>query len=182
MTEGSSSSTVDDGTKTTKLRAALADIPLCRTKAGPLGDSQLWMTRLKEEYSALIKYVEMNKANDTDWFRLESNDNGTRWFGRCWHHHNMIKYMFEIEFDLPVTYPVTAPEIALPQLDGKTAKMYRGGKICLSDHFKPLWARNVPKFGIAHAFALGLAPWLAVEVPELVERGSIQPHNEQTTE
>ena len=30
---------------------------------------------------------------------------------------------------------------ALPELDGKTAKMYRGGKICLSDHFKPLWAR-----------------------------------------
>lgn len=34
--------------------------------------------------------------------------------------------------------------------------MYRGGKICLSDHFKPLWARNVPKFGIAHAMALGV--------------------------
>jgi hypothetical protein len=55
-----------------------------------------------------------------------------------------------------VTYPVTAPEIALPELDGKTAKMYRGGKICLTDHFKPLWAKNVPKFGIAHAFALGV--------------------------
>lgn len=34
--------------------------------------------------------------------------------------------------------------------------MYRGGKICLTDHFKPLWARNVPKFGIAHAMALGV--------------------------
>jgi ufm1-conjugating enzyme 1 len=56
-----------------------------------------------------------------------------------------------------VTYPTTAPEIALPELDGKTAKMYRGGKICLSDHFKPLWARNVPKFGIAHAMALGVS-------------------------
>jgi Ubiquitin-fold modifier-conjugating enzyme 1. len=56
-----------------------------------------------------------------------------------------------------VTYPTTAPEIALPQLDGKTAKMYRGGKICLTDHFKPLWARNVPKFGIAHAMALGVS-------------------------
>lgn len=53
-------------------------------------------------------------------------------------------------------YPTTAPEIALPELDGKTAKMYRGGKICLSDHFKPLWARNVPKFGIGHAMALGV--------------------------
>ncbi|GBP83314.1 Ubiquitin-fold modifier-conjugating enzyme 1 [Eumeta japonica] len=75
--------------------------------------------------------------------------------------------------NIPVTYPTTAPEIALPGLDGKTAKMYRGGKICLTDHFKPLWARNVPKFGIAHAMALGLGPWLAVEVPELIERGVV---------
>lgn len=60
-------------------------------------------------------------------------------------------------FQIPVTFPSTAPEIALPELDGKTAKMYRGGKICLSDHFKPLWARNVPKFGIAHALALGVS-------------------------
>lgn len=58
---------------------------------------------------------------------------------------------------MPVTYPTTAPEIAIPELDGKTAKMYRGGKICLSDHFKPLWAKNVPKFGIAHAMALGVS-------------------------
>lgn len=56
-----------------------------------------------------------------------------------------------------MTYPTTAPEIALPELDGKTAKMYRGGKICLTDHFKPLWARNVPKFGIAQAMALGVS-------------------------
>lgn len=85
-----------------------------------------------------------------------------------------MKYEFDVEFDvckphnlitevliyfllqIPVTYPTTAPEIALPELDGKTAKMYRGGKICLSDHFKPLWARNVPKFGIGHAMALGV--------------------------
>ena len=26
---------------------------------------------------------------------------------------------------MPVTYPATAPEIAIPELDGKTAKMYR---------------------------------------------------------
>lgn len=58
---------------------------------------------------------------------------------------------------IPVTYPNTAPEIALPELDGKTAKMYRGGKICLSDHFKPLWARNVPKFGLSHAMAFGVS-------------------------
>jgi ufm1-conjugating enzyme 1 len=114
----------------------------------------------------------------------------------------LSRYEFEIEFDIPITYPKTAPEIgktlmqfqrfskfsAIPSLDGKTAKMYRGGKICLSDHFKPLWARNVPKFGIAHVLTLGLGPvrtirrlintlfqWLAVEVPALVERGVITP-------
>jgi hypothetical protein len=78
-----------------------------------------------------------------------------------------------------------------------------GGKICLTDHFKPLWARNVGKFGIAHAMALGvrggagrgavldriicegtrqcshgrgprqLAPWLAVEIPDMIGKGSI---------
>jgi len=49
--------------------------------------------------------------------------------------------------------------------------MYRGGKICLTDHFQPLWQRNVPKFGIAHALAMGLGPWLAAEIPDLVEKG-----------
>jgi len=31
----------------------------------------------------------------------------------------------------------------------------------MTDHFKPLWARNVPKFGIGHAMALGVSyKWL----------------------
>ena len=51
--------------------------------------------------------------------------------------------------------------------------MYRGGKICLTDHFKPLWGRNAPKFGIAHAMALGLGPWMAVEIPDLIEKGVV---------
>lgn len=76
-------------------------------------------------------------------------------------HHtrrSQINYIGTFSFQqIPVTYPATAPEIALPELDGKTAKMYRGGKICLTDHFKPLWARNVPRFGIAHAMALGVS-------------------------
>ena len=66
-------------------------------------------------------------------------------------------------------------EIAIPELEGKTVKMYRGGFICLSDHFKPLWAKNAPTFGIAHAMALGLGPWLAVEVPDLIGKGLIKP-------
>ncbi|KAF1540120.1 Ubiquitin-fold modifier-conjugating enzyme 1, partial [Eudyptes schlegeli] len=138
-------------------RRAVAELPLLRTAAGPR-DREGWAPRLKEEYRALIQYVENNKRADNDWFRLESNAEGTRW--------------------IPVTYPSTAPEIAIPELDGKTAKMYRGGKICLSDHFKPLWARNVPKFGLAHLMALGLGPWLAVEIPDLVAKGIIQ-HKEK---
>nr|XP_026690124.1 ubiquitin-fold modifier-conjugating enzyme 1-like isoform X2 [Ciona intestinalis] len=140
---------VDAATKKT-----LSNIPLLTIKCGPR-DKEEWVKRLKEEYLSLITYVKNNKENDNDWFRLESNKDGTKWFGKCWFIKDLKKYEFEIEFDIPITYPTTAPEIALPQLDGKTAKMYRGGKICLTDHFKPLWARNVPKFGIAHAMALG---------------------------
>jgi len=162
---------LDDSTK-----QVLKKIPLLKVNAGPR-DGDLWLERLKEEYEALITFINNNKQNDSDWFRLESNADGTRWFGKCWHFHKMIKYEFDVEFDIPITYPKTAPELALPELDGKTAKMYRGGKICLSDHFKPLWARNTPKFGIAHAFSLGLGPWLAVEVPDLIERGVITSSN-----
>ena len=104
---------------------------------------------------------------------------GTRWFGKCWHIHDLKKYEFDVEFDVPVTYPMTAPEIALPELDGKTAKMYRGGKICMTDHFKPLWGKNAPRFGIAHAMALGLGPWLAVEIPEMIEKGVLT-HKEKS--
>jgi len=50
---------------------------------------------------------------------------------------------------------------------------HSGGKICQTVHFQPLWARNVPRFGIAHALALGLGPWLAAEIPDLVARGMI---------
>ncbi|XP_011502530.1 PREDICTED: ubiquitin-fold modifier-conjugating enzyme 1 isoform X2 [Ceratosolen solmsi marchali] len=132
------------------IRKTLSNIPLLKSNAGPR-DSETWSQRLKEEYLSLIKYVDNNKKADNDWFRLQSNEQ--------------------------VTYPTTAPEIALPELDGKTAKMYRGGKICLTDHFKPLWAKNVPKFGIGHAMALGLGPWLAVEIPELIEKGIVKYKN-----
>ena len=46
-------------------------------------------------------------------------------------------------------------------------------------HFKPLWAKNQPHFGLAHALCLGLAPWLAAEIPHLVDSGMIQ-HKEGT--
>lgn len=152
----------------------LTQIPLLSTKAGPR-DGAAWTQRLKEEYKALIAYTQMNKSNDNDWFRISAaNPEGTRWTGKCWYVHNLLKYEFDLQFDIPVTYPATAPELELPQLDGKTQKMYRGGKICLTVHFKPLWAKNCPRFGIAHALCLGLAPWLAAEIPILVDSGMIK--------
>lgn len=148
----------------------LQKIPLLTIKAGPR-DQETWIARLKEEYARLIEYIKINKEMDNDWFRIESNKTGTKWTGKCWYYHENVKYEFNLQFEIPVTYPTTPIEIELPELDGKTEKMYRGGKICLTVHFKPLWAKNVPHFGIAHALALGLAPWLAAEVPHLVASG-----------
>lgn len=106
-------------------KKALSSIPLLKTKAGPR-DVDLWPQRLKEEYQSLIQvravdihtthdissfvklkylflifqYVQNNKAADNDWFRLESNKEGTKWFGKCWVFQNQLKYEFDIEFDV----------------------------------------------------------------------------------
>jgi ufm1-conjugating enzyme 1 len=95
-----------------------------------------------QELKALIHYIQLNKATDSDWFTITSNKDGTQWSGKCWYVHNLIKYEFPFEFEVPATYPAISPEIKIPELDGKTAKMYRGGAICLTVHFKPLWAKN----------------------------------------
>lgn len=47
-----------------------------------------------------LQYVQSNKALDSDWFRLESNKEGTKWFGKCWYMHNLLKYEFDVEFDV----------------------------------------------------------------------------------
>ena len=162
---------MDDATKETVQR-----IPLLTVKAGPTDGETEWVKRLKEEYTALIEYVKINKNADHDWFVIESqNKLGTRWKGKCWYIYEFKKYEFQLQFEIPVAYPLTAIELQLPELDGKTSKMYRGGKICLDIHFKPLWAKNSPHFGIAHALAMGLAPWLAAEIPHLVEKNQITP-------
>lgn len=85
----------------------------------------MFFSSRKCEHSVMIDFGEFQQ-NDNDWFRLESNKDGTRWFGKCWYIHQLLRYEFDVEFDIPVTYPTTAPEIAIPELDGKTAKMYRG--------------------------------------------------------
>jgi ufm1-conjugating enzyme 1 len=35
-------------------------------------DGKLWIDRLKEEYMALIKYIEVNKQEDNDWVKIEA--------------------------------------------------------------------------------------------------------------
>lgn len=47
-----------------------------------------------------MQYVQNNKGADNDWFRLESNKEGTRWFGKCWYIHNLLRYEFDVEFDV----------------------------------------------------------------------------------
>lgn len=48
--------------------------------------------------------MQNNKAADNDWFRLESNKEGTKWFGKCWFVHNLLKYEFDVEFDVSFNY------------------------------------------------------------------------------
>ena len=88
--------------------------------------------------------------------------------------YDLVKYEFKLEFEIPQGYPLSPIQLRLPELDGTTEKMYKGGKICIDIHFAPLWQKMAPKYGIAHTIALGLGPWLAVEVPDLIRKGKIK--------
>lgn len=44
--------------------------------------------------------MQSNKDAGTDWFRLESNKEGTKWFGKCWVMNNLLKYEFNVEFEV----------------------------------------------------------------------------------
>ena len=52
-------------------------VPLLTVNAGPRDGAQ-WVARLKEEYTALIKYVQMNKATGDDWFQISADTTGTK--------------------------------------------------------------------------------------------------------
>ena len=49
---------------------------------------------------SFFQYVKKNKEDDNDWFKLESNPEGTRWFGTCWTFIEGLKYEFDVEFDV----------------------------------------------------------------------------------
>lgn len=152
-------------------------IPTCTMNSGPHGDKKLWESRVKEEYAALIAYIRQLKSRDAVFFSLKEDGNdGVTWSGECWQFVNDEKHTFKMRFTIPASYPSAPPDIILPELERYTTKMWRGGRICTDDHFIPLWRRNVPRFGLAHALAYGLSPWLAVEVPLLVSSGILQSH------
>ena len=73
-------------------------IPLINTNAGP--NDENWIDRLKEEYLALIKYVEANKKEDNDWFKIASDKTGKKWSGKCWIIYEMTKYEYDLEFEV----------------------------------------------------------------------------------
>lgn len=157
-----------------RTRATLASLPALTVNAGPR-DGPAWNARLKEELAAVIAYVKLNKSRDSDWFTISSDPTGVVWRGRCWTFYKSLRYEVAFEFTIGVGYPVAPLEILVPELEGLTVKMYRGGRICCDTHFAPLWQRSAPRMGIAHALALGLGPWLAVEIPVLADAGAIAP-------
>ena len=139
--------------------------------ATPL-DGERWKTRLRQELAALIKLIKQDKGKGQGWFTLRpENEQGIEWKGTCMTWHKDVKHEFELVVVLPATYPASPPEISLPQLKEKSEKLYRGGHICLDIHFTPAWHQRKGAGGIAFALVQGLAPWLASEVPLMVERG-----------
>jgi hypothetical protein len=51
-----------------------------------------------QELQALIKYIEINKASDLDWFTIRpTNKEGTRWEGKCWYIHDLLRYEFDFQ-------------------------------------------------------------------------------------
>jgi ufm1-conjugating enzyme 1 len=59
-----------------------------------------WVDRLKEEYTALIKYMTVCKEEDNDWFKIEANKDGTKWWGKVWVILDMVKYEYDIKFEV----------------------------------------------------------------------------------
>ena len=102
-------------------------VPPFSVNAGP--DSKDWPARLREELLGLIEYVRLSKENDAEWFRVECDKEGRKWQGSCWYVHDFVRHEFKLEFEIPAAYPACPIELVLPELDGTTPKMYRGGKI-----------------------------------------------------
>lgn len=48
----------------------------------------------------LIEYIKMNKKEDNEWFKISSDAKGIKWKGKCWTIYDMVKYEFDLEFEV----------------------------------------------------------------------------------
>ncbi len=80
-------------------KSTVQKMPMLTVKAGPR-DGEEWAERLKEELGCLIKFVEINKANDRDFCEISCNDTGTRWEGKAWFVYNLLRYEFDLQFEV----------------------------------------------------------------------------------
>ena len=148
-----------------------------------------WIKRVKEEYKALIQVRRLPQARTarvlsaprrlagargtskstrrraTSGLRSRRRTRPARWQGKVWTFHDSIKYEFDLEFDIPVSYPSVAPELALPELDGKTEKMYRGGKARATP--PPLLLLLLPLLRAACTHPPGSPPPTRADLPRL---------------
>ena len=62
---------------------------------------------------ALIKYIEFNKKEDNDWVKIEATNKeqtkyiyvymyNDRWKGKCWYIHNLVRYDFDLQFEVHI--------------------------------------------------------------------------------
>ncbi|KAG8507191.1 Ubiquitin-fold modifier-conjugating enzyme 1 [Galemys pyrenaicus] len=91
---------------------------------------------------------------------------------KCWYFHDLLKYEFDIEFYIPITYPTTAPEIAVPELDGKTEDVQEWQSMSDFQASVDLDRAQVWTSGS------GASPWLVVESPDVIQKDAIQ-HEEK---
>jgi hypothetical protein len=60
------------------------------------------------------------------WFHNASSFVPFRWTGKCWSYHEGLRYEFELQFEIPVTYPVTNPDLCLPELEVRSPLVMGG--------------------------------------------------------
>lgn len=126
-----------------------------------------WEARLKEEYRALIVYIKRCAAADAAWVKVAATGkDGVNWVGTCWWYHNNLRYEFVLQLEvrwtwhdvlrchvrsahtphlrtalqIPVGYPAVPPVIILPELLGKTPKMYTYVLSCRRSWYRPCTA------------------------------------------
>lgn len=56
-------------------------------------------------------YIKENKSKDNDWFKLTPKENGTKWEGTVTYVHDLVRYTFKLQFEIPANYPSTLIEL-----------------------------------------------------------------------